>query len=232
MHDLDRAMFEAEELEGFELGTPGETQELEHEDFLGVLGSLLGKEVTETGESQELQEVELASELLEVTSEAELDRFLGDLIKRAAGAAGNFARSPTGKALGGILKRTASKALPVVGRAVGSWVRPNGGGEAGARVAKAAGTLFGLELEGLSAEDREFEMARGFVRFATDAARKAATAPPGAPPAAVAKAAATSAARQHAPGLLASGAAAGGQPGRASGGRWKRHGRAIVIFDA
>jgi hypothetical protein len=230
MHDLDRSMFEAEELEGFELGTAGETQELEHEDFLGVLGSLLGKEVTGTGET-ELQEVALASELLEVTNEAELDRFLGDLIRRATSAVGNLARSPTGKALGGILKQAASQAVPVVGRAIGGMIRP-GGEEAGARVAKAAGNLLGLELEGLSAEDREFEMARGFVRFATDAARKAATAPPGAPPAAVAKAAATSAARQHAPGLLASGAAAGWQPGRASGGRWKRHGRAIVIFDA
>jgi hypothetical protein len=232
MHDLDRAMFEVGEFEGFELGTPGETQELEHEDFLGVLGSLLGKEVSETQETQELQEVELASELLEVSSEAELDRFIGDLLKRAAGAVGNFARSDNGRALGGILKQAASKALPVVGRAVGAWVKPNGGGQAGARVAKAAGNLFGLELEGLSAEDREFELARGFVRFASAAARNAAAAPQGAPPAAVAKAAAASAARQHAPGLLGPGAAAGGQPGRPSSGRWTRQGRAIVIYDA
>jgi hypothetical protein len=231
MHDLDRSMFEVGEFEGFELGTPGETQELEHEDFLGVLGSLLGKEVTETGETQELQEVALASELLEVTSEAELDRFLGDLIRRATGAVGNLARSPTGKALGGILKQAAKQALPVVGKAVGGWVRP--GGEAtGARVAKAAGSLLGLELEGLSAEDREFEVARGFVRFASTAARNAAAAPAGAPPAAVAKAAATSAARQHAPGLLAPGAAAGPQPEGARSGRWTRQGRAIVIHDA
>jgi hypothetical protein len=232
MHDLDRSMFEVGELEVGELGPAGETQELEQEDFLGVLGSFLGKEVGELGEAQsvpELQEVELATELLEVGSEAELDRFLGDLMRRAAGAARGFVRSPTGQALGGILKQAAKQALPVIGRGVGSLVSP-GGGEAGARVGRTAASMLGLELEGLSSEDREFEVARGLVRFAGAAARNAAGAPPGAPPAAVARQAALEAARNHAPGLTAAlGRPAG--PGRAQSGRWERHGRSIVIYD-
>jgi hypothetical protein len=232
MHDLDRSMFEVGELEDRELGPAGETQELEQEDFMGVLGSFLGKEVGELNEAEsvsELQEIELATELLEVGSEAELDRFLGNLMRRAAGAARDFVRSPTGQALGGILKQAAKQALPAIGRGVGSLVSP-GGGAAGARVGQAAGSMLGLELEGLSNEDREFEVARGLVRFAGAASRNAAGASPGAPPAAVARQAALAAAREHAPGLTAVlGGPAG--PGGARSGRWERQGRSIVVYD-
>jgi hypothetical protein len=44
------------------------------------------------------------------------------------------------------------------------------------KLASAAGNAFGLEWEGLSPEDRDFEMARRYVRFATHAAKKAAAA--------------------------------------------------------
>ena len=37
-----------------------------------------------------------------------------------------------------------------------------------------AGSALGLELEGLSQEDREFEAAKQFVRFASDAVKNAA----------------------------------------------------------
>jgi hypothetical protein len=233
MHDLDRSMFEVPELESHEYGAHGETQELEQEDFLGVLGSLLGREVnelqeTEQAEQTELQEVELATELLEVTSEAELDRFLGDLMRRAAGAAGRLVRSPTGQALGGILKQAARQALPVVGQGLGGLVSP-AMGTFGGRVGQAAGDLFGLELEGLSSEDREFEVARSLVRFMTAATRNAAAAPPNAPPEAVARSAVQAAARQHAPGLARG--LGGARPGRARSGRWQRQGRTVVIYD-
>jgi hypothetical protein len=232
MHDLDRSMFEVGALESHELGAHGETQELEQEDFLGVLGSLLGGEVTELQESEqaELQEVELATELLEVSTEAELDRFLGDLMRRAAGAAGRFVRSPTGQALGGILKQATKQALPVIGRGLGGLVSPTMG-TFGGRVGQAAGDLLGLELEGLSNEDREFEVARSLVRFMTAASRNAASAPPDAPPEAVAHSAVQAAARQHAPGL-ARVLGGRGRPGRVRSGRWQRQGRAIVIYDA
>lgn len=235
MHDLDRSMFEVVgELESQELGAHGE-QELEQEDFLGVLGSLLKGEVSQEqqiGGTGELQEVELASELLEVTSEAELDRFIGDLMRRAAGAARGFVRSPTGQALGGILKSATKQALPVVGQGLGGLVSP-ALGTFGGRVGQAAGDLLGLELEGLSSEDREFEVARTLVRFMTDASRNAAAAPPAAPPERVAKAAASAAAQRHAPGLAATPALQGpGRPGHKRSGRWQRQGRIIVILDA
>lgn len=64
----------------------------------------------------------------------------------------------------------------------------------------AAGRMFGLELEGLSAEDQLFELARHFVRFARAAARHAALGhdTAGTP----ALRAALAAARRNAPGLV------------------------------
>jgi hypothetical protein len=88
-----------------------------------------------------------------------------------------------------------------------------------------AGQALGLELEGLSAEDREFETARQFVRFAGEAVKNALDAPPAADPAGVAQAAAVEASRIHAPGLLP------GQPSsRSRSGRWIRRGGKIVLF--
>jgi hypothetical protein len=141
MHDLDRSMFEVGgELASHELAAHGEMHELEHEDFLGVLGSLLGGEVgelQETGGPGELQEIELASELLEVGSEAELDRFIGDLMRRARAsmscscvskarwAAGSAAWSPVGgrnPARSRISSRPANSALTAGIRHTASWV--------------------------------------------------------------------------------------------------------------
>lgn len=153
------------------------------------------------GSPGHLQELELASELLEVTSEEELDRFLADLMRSATTAASNFAQSDTGRALGGVLRNTAKQALPAVAGAIGGKLGP-GGAEWGRRAGAAAADLFGLELEGLSSEDREFELARAFIRFAQAACRNAAKAPADAPAPAVVRAAVTSAARHHAPGLL------------------------------
>ena len=120
--------------------------------------------------SAEAEELELAAELLEIADEAELDRFLGRLIRRA----GRSVRSDAGRALGGLLKRTARKALPIVGRAVG--------GRLGGRIAPSAGRIFGLELEGLSPEDQEFETARRIVRLADTAAANLASLPQTTPP--------------------------------------------------
>ena len=59
----------------------------------------------------ESEVMELAAELLEVRDEAELDRFLGDFLKKAVRTVGNIAKSPIGKAIGGVLKTVAKKAL-------------------------------------------------------------------------------------------------------------------------
>ena len=200
MHDLDRTQLET----------------------VGI-GELTAEATTPLNEAMELQ---VAAELLEVAGEQELDRFLGSLISRGAKAAGRFLSSGTGRALTGILKGAARKALPIAGRGIGEWVRP-GGGAAGARMATAAGQMLGLELEGLSPEDREFEVARQFVRFATAAGRCAASLPGTAPPPLVARRAALAAARNYAPGFVPSIE----RPRRPPlTGRWVRRGNSIKVL--
>lgn len=227
MHDLDRTLFEVGETEAFEL--TGEQEAFEQQEMAELLGEMGQHEAFETPELQETLEMELASELLEVSSEAELDRFLGQLLSTAVRGARAFARSDTGRALGGVLKQAAKKAVPIVGRAVGSAIAP-GGGDVGARVASQAARIFGLELEGLSHEDREFEVARSFVRFATTAAQNAASAPASAPPAAVVPKAVAAAAQRHAPGLAPDVPARGFRARRGRSGRWVRRGHSIVLY--
>jgi len=212
MHDIDRTRLETQPL-----GPAGELEEFGETGY-----ELLEAPLTE------VQEIELASELLEISSEEELEQFLGNLFSTVGNTAGRFIRSDTGRALGGILKNAAKQALPLVGRAAGQWVSPDGGGAVGARLATQAGSLFGLELEGLSAEDREFEVARQFVRFAGAATQQATQAQPGTAPA-VARSAATAAARAHAPGLLPRLQGRSGALWPRSG-RWVRRGRTIVLY--
>ena len=153
MHDLDRTQLETGQ------------QEYEGEQFLGEISGEAEGEAGGAGHG-ESHELELASRVLEIQGEEELEEFLGDLVSSVTRAAGQFANSPTGHALGDILKDTARKALPVVGRAVGDYVAPGSGGEWGRRVGTAASQLFEMELEGLSNEDKEFELARRYVQWA------------------------------------------------------------------
>jgi uncharacterized protein (DUF697 family) len=173
----------------------------------------------------EQQEMELAAELLEVSNEQELENFLGSLIGMAGKALGGLVKGPIGKTLGGALKGVAKQALPIAGGALGTFFGGPVGTAIGSSLGSMAGQALGLELEGLSAEDREFETARQFVRLAGDAVKNALEAPPGADPAAVAHAAITDASRVHAPGIL------GGQPpSQSRSGRWIRRGGKIVLF--
>ena len=85
-------------------------------------GQELGEFECSSGETlgeNELQE--LAAELMEVSDEAELDNFLGDLISKAGSAVGKFVSSPTGQALTGALKSAAKQLLPMAGKAVGGY---------------------------------------------------------------------------------------------------------------
>jgi hypothetical protein len=125
---------------------------------------------------QEAEEMELATELLEVSNEHELDQFLGSLISKVGKGLGDFVKSPVGQALGGVLKSAAKAALPIAGSALGGLVGGPAGAALGGNLASSAGHMFGLELEGLSSEDREFEVARRFVRLAHHAALIAAKA--------------------------------------------------------
>jgi len=165
------------------------------QELFGEMGGEFEGEAT----LNEAMEMELASELLSVTNEAELEQFLGSLVKKAAG----FIKSPVGRALGGVLKGVAKKALPIVGGALGSFVAPGIGTSIGSSLGAAASNLFEMEMEGLSNEDREFEVARRVVRLGATAARHAAKAPANIHPVQVARKSVLASARRHAPGLAA-----------------------------
>ena len=228
--------FESQEsFEGpYEIGY--ETYEGEDEQFLGDILSTIAKPLAQAGVSAlqqglssglgglfgeaesplgEAQEMELAAELLEITSEEELEEFLGNLFKGVSNAVGGFIKSPVGQQLGGILKGVAKQALPVVGGALGSFVAPGVGTAIGSKLGSLASGLFEMETEGMSPEQAQFEVARRYVRLASTAAATAARAPRNAPPARVTRVAITQGARQHAPGLLRGTTAGTGQPRRA-----------------
>jgi hypothetical protein len=186
--------------------------------------------------SQE-QELELAMELLTVGNEQELEQFLGDLFKKVSQGIGKAIKSPVGQALGGLLKKAAKAALPIAGSALGGMVGGPIGAKLGGKLASAAGQFFGLELEGMSGEDRELEVAQRVVRLAADAAQQAAQTPPGVPAQQAARAALAAAAARHAPGLLngfPNRMSPGGQghPGPAHHGTWVRRRGGIFVLGA
>jgi hypothetical protein len=147
----------------------------------------------------ETEEMELGAQLLEITGENELDEFLQALIARATGGQHRLASSPH---LRQLLRQAAKSALPMIGDTAEKLVGSRLGGTAGGRLGAAAGDLFGLELEGLSPEDQEFEVARRFVRFAGASARNTRRSRGNVPPKFAAQRAADAAARHHAPGFL------------------------------
>ena len=176
----------------------------ETEQFLGkILGGLFGESGSPLSESEE---VELAAELLEITSEQELEQFLGGLFRRVGQAVGSFVRGPVGRALGGVLKGIAKTALPVVGGALGSFVAPGVGTALGSKLGMLASRLFEAEFEGMPQEQAEFEVARRLVGLSAAAARNAALARPrpGVTPQMLARAAVAQAARSYAPGVYRS----------------------------
>jgi len=145
-------------------------------------------------------ELAAAAELLEVASETELRDFLCSLIGQQA--------TSVRAALAQGLQQAARIALPLPPGPIKSPLidaLSRSSDEAMQRCAR----IFGLELEGLSPEDEEFELSRRFVRYAIGAAREAAGSLPRAgplPPTAVRDAVLTAlarAARHDAPGLLA-----------------------------
>ena len=216
MHDIDRTQME------YGLEMPG--FEAERFDYEGEWAGEAAAVLTEA------DEYELASELLGVSSEEELDQFLGGLIKKVAQKGGRLFRGPIGQAVGGVLKGVAKKALPMVGGALDDL------GPLGAKiasgVASASGDAAAVEGEAFAQEGEQFEGAKQFVRLAADTVKKAAAAPASADPRAVAKSAAVSAARQLAPGLLKNGAGGhqAGAGGRGQSGRWARRGNTIVLY--
>jgi hypothetical protein len=204
MHDLasgrdeilEELMDESEELEA--------NDELEFEEYEG--------------------DEELASQLLEVTSDEELDYFFGKILKGAK----RIMKSPAGKLLGGALKGIAKKALPIAGSALGNFIAPGVGGAVGGKLAGMLGSMF--ETEGVSDEDVQMEVARRVVKTARQAAARVSRDPrSGSNPRAAVQAALADALKRNLPGLIAA-------PGNAivtvtapRSGRWYRRGNRIVI---
>jgi uncharacterized protein (DUF697 family) len=205
----------------------------------------------------EVEEMELAAQLLEITDETEIDQFLGSVFKKVAKVGGGFLKKAVGGNLGKFAKGLIKKALPIAGGALGSFIAPGIGTALGSRLGSAAGGIFGLELEGLSPQDQEYEVARRVVRLVGTAAKKAQQLQSALPPESAARKALIEAAMKHAPGLLqalggfqkalggfqfeaAPQGAPGGpngyaQPGAGGGqrvrsGRWVRHGRRIILL--
>jgi uncharacterized protein (DUF697 family) len=178
----------------------------------------------------EEEQMDLATELMELETEEEFENFLGDLISKGAQAVGKLISSPTGQALGGVLKDAAKTLLPVAGTALGTYFGGPVGAQIGGALGSAASNAFEAEAE---AEEREWEAANVFVRVAVDAINNAADAPPDADPHDVSRHAVIDAMRRHAPhaaGALFNGhGAAQHRRHRHHSGNWVRHGRTIVV---
>ena len=123
MHDIDRTQLESD--------YEGESYEFEQSGWTGE-GEVFG----------EAEEMELASELMEVRDEQELDQFLSTLIKKAGRALGRLVGSPDGQAIGSILKGAAKQLLPHAAGAVGAAF----GGPLGARISSGIASLVDGEM--------------------------------------------------------------------------------------
>lgn len=134
-----------------------------------------------------------AAELLNAEGQPSFTALLGRLVRGTASASGRALDDAVANELVGLLQVAARHALPAM-NAPGSTTLHAG------TPSQRIGRFFGIELEGLSPEDQEFELARRFVQLTTEAVRQAALAPKHLPPAAVARRAAARAARRYAPG--------------------------------
>lgn len=173
--------------------------EFESDEFEFEAGDEMEFEGEIEGSLDEIDEMELAAELLTVSSEQELDQFLGKLFKRIGKGIRKIGKGlgRVVRPLGGMLKGIAKKALPFVGGALGSFIPIPGVGTAvGSALGSAASRLLEVDLEGMSPEDQEFELARRFVRLAGAAATHAASTPADADPRSAAIAAIRTAAQQ------------------------------------
>jgi hypothetical protein len=202
MHDLDRTLDHQELEADFETGYDPESE----------------------GNFGENEELALAEELLGVTSEAELDLFLGKMFKRIGRGVSRIA-----KPLGRVLRPLAKAALPIAGKVVGGFFGGPIGATLGSKLGTFAGRLFELELEGLDQGEAEVQAARRFVRFAGDAAQRSAALANRLDPGRAVRQGVVAAARRHAPGFLKREPTKGHGPTGSATGVWKRVGRTFVL---
>ena len=219
MHDIDRNQTEFEyEMEN----TPFQSYEMEESPYQ-----------SEEPVFNEVDEMQLTSDLMELNTEEEFENFLTDLIKKAAGAVGGYISSQTGQSLGSLLKGAARQLLPVVSQAVGAGESESD--EFEDEFEGDGSSTQEFESQEFESEEQEWEAATTFVKLAGEAAKIAAQAPPDAPPAVVADQAVTQAAQTHAPALLEpppAGPAAPRMRHRRRQGRWIRRGNQIILLGA
>lgn len=215
MHDLDR-------------------QQLEQQEGMGEYGQATG---ALSGELTEPQELALAAEVLEISNEEELEQFLGDLWNATKAAASSAYNSDVVRAAIPGLKAVGTAVLPKAAGWLADRYAPGTGGIASAGVQAAVDQWLKEELEGLSGEDREYEVARRYIRFVNDALRRTAQVPDRVPPRVAAQVVLRDAAREHVPGVvpflaqLEDGGTVSGGDGveAAASGSWTRQGSSIVI---
>lgn len=195
MHDLDRTNISA-------YGRSDSMNQPEMTDEYELTFELQSRPFPlESSHMSEAQELELASELLNISNEMEFENWfkgITSFIKKSGRSMSKFANSETGK----FLRDGARKLIPLAGAAIGTAVGGPVGTVVGGSAAAMGSQMLGLELEGLSPEDQEFEVAKQLVRFIGDAAQKAAAIASDTDPAGAARTAMIEAAKIHAPGLL------------------------------
>jgi hypothetical protein len=154
----------------------------------------------------ESEELELAARLLDVVNDKQLNQFLSDLIRKVGAASGSVVTPSDAIAIGDVLKGAIYRILPIhtMGRSLehGSTMHSSIGAQLSSGLSSVAGQVLGLELEGLSPEDREFEAIRQFVRFAGETVKNTAQGSMRGNPHEMAHRAAAEAAEAYAPGLF------------------------------
>lgn len=161
-------------------------------------------------------------------------RFVGQALGSRVGLGGvggyigNAAGGYLGNKAGGFIGKQAGN---FAGSNAGKWI----GTKAGNFIASNAKRVFNLELEALSPENQELEIARSYVRFANDLVRQASQVVRQNPYLSLSelgKQAITASASQHAPGLLTGnqGAALRAMNGSANSGTWVRQGKNLIVY--
>lgn len=139
----------------------------------------------------DFESTDQAAELLDAAGRPGFGALLHRMLERAASKRGGVLNNAVALELVALLQDAARHTLPQINAPQSIDARTN---------AKRKGRFFGVELEGLSPEDQEFELARRFGQLADAAATEAAQASQSLPPKLAALLAAARAATRFAPG--------------------------------
>jgi len=241
MHDYDRTQMEYEFEDEYEADMMAGDEEAEFEnEFEGGFdeGS---SDVVPSGSGlvfDDEEEMELAAELLEMGDDEEMEQFLGRVLGRAARrikrgvrrgikktrGVRRRLRRRLGKRIRSGLKKVARGVITRGAQAAGSAFGGPIGGLVGGGVGSGLASSLGLELEGLSPEDQDFEVARRVVRMAGDAVVEAANVPEDVDDEEAADIGLRTAIRRNASGMSRT-----KRP--SASGRWKRKGNNIVLLN-